>query len=79
MRHSGCNSNQRTRRFEFELGLPDETKLALLWSKDMINLLSAATSTPQHVFKTTDLVGSMMHKLSPELINTINTLGVNQR
>ena len=45
----------------------------------MINLLSAATSTPKHVFKTTDLVGSMMHKLSPELINTINTLGVNQR
>src|ERR1051325_508211 len=45
----------------------------------MINLLSAATSTPHPVFKTTDLVGSMMHKLSPELINTINTLGVNQR
>src|SRR5215813_4101308 len=45
----------------------------------MINLLSAATSTPQHVFKTADLVGSMMHKLSPELIRTINSLGVNQR
>src|SRR5258705_5314951 len=45
----------------------------------MINLLSAATSTPKHVFKTTELVGSLMHKLSPELINTINTLGVDQR
>src|SRR5258705_4099229 len=45
----------------------------------MINLLSAATSTPQHVFKTTELVGSLMNKLSPELINTINTLGVDQR
>src|SRR6476620_9599235 len=45
----------------------------------MINLLSAATSTPKHVFKTADLVGGMMHKLSPELINSICTLGVNQR
>ena len=45
----------------------------------MINLLSAATSTPQHIFKTSELVGNLMHKLSPELINTINTLGVNQR
>jgi 3-oxoacyl-[acyl-carrier-protein] synthase III len=45
----------------------------------MINLLSAATSTPKHVFKTTELVGSLMHKLSPELINTINSLGVDQR
>jgi 3-oxoacyl-[acyl-carrier-protein] synthase-3 len=45
----------------------------------MINLLSAATSTPKHLFKTTDLVNSMLHKLSPELINTISTLGVNQR
>src|SRR6267143_3198828 len=45
----------------------------------MINLLSAATSTPKHAFKTTELVGSLMHKLSPELINTINSLGVGQR
>jgi 3-oxoacyl-[acyl-carrier-protein] synthase III len=45
----------------------------------MINLLSAATATPQQAFKTTDLVNGLMHKLSPELINTINTLGVNQR
>ncbi|HEY5402270.1 MAG TPA: hypothetical protein VIK24_05350 [Pyrinomonadaceae bacterium] len=44
-----------------------------------MNLLSAATSTPQHLFKTTDLVGSLMHKLSPELINIISTLGVHQR
>ncbi len=45
----------------------------------MINLLSAATATPQHVFKTTELVGNLMHKLSPELINAINSLGVEQR
>ncbi|HEV8371079.1 MAG TPA: hypothetical protein VGQ39_24255 [Pyrinomonadaceae bacterium] len=45
----------------------------------MINLLSAATSIPQHLFKTTDLVASLMHKLSPELINSINSLGVDQR
>src|SRR4026209_1822047 len=45
----------------------------------MINLLSAATSVPQNVYKTTELVGNLMHKLSPELINTISALGVNQR
>lgn len=45
----------------------------------MINLLAAATSVPQNVFKTTELVGSLMHKLSPELINTISTLGIDQR
>ena len=45
----------------------------------MINLLSAATSTPQHVFQTTDLTNALMHKLSPELINTLNSLGVDQR
>ncbi len=45
----------------------------------MINLLSAATSTPTHAFKTTDLTSSLMHKLSPELINTLNSLGVDQR
>jgi len=45
----------------------------------MINLLSAATSTPKHVFKTTELANALMHKLSPELINTLNSLGVDQR
>ena len=45
----------------------------------MINLLSASTSVPQNVFKTTDLVGNLMHKFSPELINTISRLGVEQR
>lgn len=50
------------------------------WSlTTMINLLSAATSVPQNVFKTTELVGSLMHKFSPELINTISRLGVEQR
>jgi len=45
----------------------------------MINLLSAATSTPKHAFKTTDLSSALMYKLSPELINTLNSLGVDQR
>src|SRR5256714_13587033 len=45
----------------------------------MINLLSAATAVPKNALKTTELVGSLMHKLSPELINTISALGVDQR
>lgn len=45
----------------------------------MINLLSSATSVPPHKFSTTDLISSLIYKLSPELINTINTLGVEQR
>jgi 3-oxoacyl-[acyl-carrier-protein] synthase III len=45
----------------------------------MINLLSAATSTPKHSFKTTELGNALLHKLTPELINTINSLGVDQR
>jgi 3-oxoacyl-[acyl-carrier-protein] synthase-3 len=45
----------------------------------MINLLSAATAVPGNALKTTELVGSLMHKLSPELINTIAALGVDQR
>jgi 3-oxoacyl-[acyl-carrier-protein] synthase III len=42
-------------------------------------LLSMATATPPHSFKKTDIVARLMHKLSPELINTINSLGVDQR
>jgi len=45
----------------------------------MINLLSAATATPQPAFKTTELANALIHKLSPELINTLNSLGVDQR
>ncbi len=45
----------------------------------MINLLSAAKYTPPHAFKTTELTNALMHKLSPELINTLNSLGVDQR
>ncbi len=45
----------------------------------MINLLSAATSTPQNVFQTTDLSNALLHKLSPELINSLHSLGVEQR
>src|SRR5436190_14812506 len=47
--------------------------------REMINLMSASTATPQHMFKTTELVASLMHKLSPELINTIGSLGVDRR
>src|SRR5215210_5935498 len=45
----------------------------------MISLLSAATSTPKHAVQTTELTNALMHKLSPELINTLNSLGVDQR
>ncbi len=45
----------------------------------MISLVSASTATPENKFSTTELVASMMHKLSPELINTICSLGVENR
>ncbi len=45
----------------------------------MINLVSAATSTPKNAFQTTELANALVHKLTPELINTINALGVDQR
>ncbi|HJQ31860.1 MAG TPA: 3-oxoacyl-[acyl-carrier-protein] synthase III C-terminal domain-containing protein [Pyrinomonadaceae bacterium] len=45
----------------------------------MINLLSSATSTPEHAFDTTELIASLAHKLSPELVNTVGALGVERR
>jgi hypothetical protein len=33
----------------------------------MVSLIQASTLTPQNNFSTTDLIGSMVHKLSPEL------------
>ena len=45
----------------------------------MISLVSASTATPENKVSTTELVASMMHKLSPELINTICSLGVENR
>jgi hypothetical protein len=45
----------------------------------MISLLQASTATPENKFSTTELVASMMHKFSPELINTICSLGVENR
>jgi 3-oxoacyl-[acyl-carrier-protein] synthase III len=45
----------------------------------MISLVQASTATPEHKFSTTELVASMMHKLSPELINSICSLGVDNR
>lgn len=45
----------------------------------MISLVQASTATPANKFSTTELVASTLHKLSPELINTICTLGVESR
>ena len=45
----------------------------------MISLIQASTATPKTRFSTTELVASMMHKLSPELINTICSLGIENR
>jgi 3-oxoacyl-[acyl-carrier-protein] synthase-3 len=45
----------------------------------MISLVQASTATPQNKFSTTELVATMMHKFSPELINTICSLGVENR
>lgn len=39
----------------------------------MISMISASTATPQNQISTTELIASMMHKLSPELINTIGS------
>lgn len=45
----------------------------------MISLVQASTAIPQNKFSTTELVATMMHKLSPELINSICSLGVDTR
>jgi 3-oxoacyl-[acyl-carrier-protein] synthase III len=45
----------------------------------MINLIASATSTPPNAVSTSELIAFMMYKLSPELINTISTLGVERR
>jgi 3-oxoacyl-[acyl-carrier-protein] synthase III len=45
----------------------------------MVSLIQASTATPQNNVSTAELVGSMMHKLSPELTKTICSLGVERR
>ena len=45
----------------------------------MINLIASATSTPPNAVSTTELIAAMMYKLSPELINTLGSLGVERR
>src|SRR2546423_12389956 len=45
----------------------------------MISLVQASTATPENRFSTTELVASMMHKFSPELINSICSLAVDIR
>ncbi len=45
----------------------------------MINLLSTATALPPHRFTTSELIAALGDKLSPDLNQTIGTLGVDQR
>lgn len=45
----------------------------------MINLIASAISTPPNAVSTTELLAAMEYKLSPELINTISSLGVERR
>src|ERR1044072_3761292 len=45
----------------------------------MINLIASAISTPPNAVSTTEMLAAMSHKLSPELVNTINSLGVERR
>src|SRR5437879_4981464 len=52
---------------------------AIKRKKKMISLVQASTATPENKFSTTELVASMMHKFSPELINSICSLGVDNR
>src|ERR1044072_6433909 len=44
----------------------------------MINLVLAGTSVPKNDIRTSEMVGSLMDKLSPELINPMGALGVVQ-
>ena len=77
-RHEGCKEKCVGSQWEVN---PTRQNPLLFWSRKttMINMLSAATAVPQNAFRTSELVGSLMHKLSPELINTISALGVDQR
>src|SRR5215210_4696991 len=45
----------------------------------MISLLSSATALPPHKFFTSELVAELRHKLSPEVISTVQSLGVDER
>lgn len=45
----------------------------------MINLIASAISTPPNAVSTTEMLAAMSHKLSPELVNTIGSLGVERR
>jgi 3-oxoacyl-[acyl-carrier-protein] synthase III len=68
------NESSETELGQGEYILSSPTEITI-----MINLLSAATATPQQAFQTTELANALLHKLSPELINTLNSLGVDQR
>jgi 3-oxoacyl-[acyl-carrier-protein] synthase-3 len=45
----------------------------------MVNLVASATSTPPNPVSTSELMKVLKHKLSPELINTISSLGIERR
>jgi hypothetical protein len=47
--------------------LDEATKGFRQGERAMVNLVQPRTATPQNNFSTTELVGSMMHKLSPKL------------
>src|SRR5438445_10368178 len=72
-------SQRKKKKRRLAKSLPREYEKAPKEKKAMISLVSASTATPENKFNTTELVASMMHKLSPELINTICSLGVDNR
>lgn len=45
----------------------------------MTHLVAIATATPKHAWRTADLIESLKDKLSKELIQTIDSMGVSQR
>src|SRR6185503_20368563 len=67
--HNCCNGTSRRRNFKSPRKV----------TKKMISLVQASTATPQNKVSTTELVASMMHKFSPEMINSICSLGVENR
>ncbi|MGB8842184.1 MAG: 3-oxoacyl-[acyl-carrier-protein] synthase III C-terminal domain-containing protein [Aliidongia sp.] len=45
----------------------------------MVHLISIGKSTPKHSFSTDELLATVGHKFSPEMIKTIRSLGVERR
>src|SRR6185436_13022616 len=78
-------SFQHARRIALGTGVVNESGTSAFsdsvsnGEETMISLVQASTATPQNKFSTTELVATMMHKFSPELINSICSLGVENR